>query len=383
MNQPATRFFNLKIIKPLLVLLYCIVALVICRYAKKNSYYDLDIVMYTACAISGNNASPAEIHKQAYAMAKKDLGEEKFAQLTDSTKYFRNSVYKNAANFYSQLPFYTVKPLYVAVLSVAYKLGFSPILFSTYINIFCYLAIAAILLLYLTRISGFYKAYAASFCIMLLPVLLDTLKSNTPDMPAALLILAATLLLLSEKQSFRNMAVVVCCLLIFTRPENILFVAAFSAVCFRTRLPEYPKKYLGFLFLSSCACYLVVTLMFKSYPWPLLYKHSFLGYIPDLQNADPSLTIKEYLLGLRFIPNSVFYSDFFLMIFLLVFPLFYMQGKKNIQAVMIFSLLACIALRIVLFPDLATRFYTGFFILSFVLFYRQFFGRPAPQLPIN
>lgn len=369
--------------KPLLVVLYCIVALVICRYAKKNSYYDLDIVIYAACAISDNNSSPAEIHKQAYDMAKRDLGDEKFAQLTDSTKYFRNAVYKNPENFYSQLPFYTVKPLYVAILAMAYQLGLSPILFSTYINMLCYLAIAAILLVYLTGISGFYKAYAASFCIILLPVILDTLKSNTPDLLAALLILTATLLLFSEKKAFRNMALIVFCLLIFTRPENILFVATFSIFCFIAKLPAYSKKYLGLLMLSSCVCYLIVILMFKSYPWSLLYKHSFSGYIPDLQNADPSLTIKDYLLGLRFIPNSVFYSDFFLMIFFLILPLFYMKEKNNIHAVMIFSLLTCIVLRIALFPDLATRFYTGFFILSFVLFYKQFFRPSTPKLHTN
>lgn len=363
-----TGMLNSPWLKAGLILCYCMVVMVICRYAKKLSYYDMDIIFYTACAIEQPGDTPARLHERTYSIARRDMSAQVFRRSTDSSSYFRHSVYRSPDNFYSQLPFYRIKPLYVGVLAAAWQAGYSPIVFSTWLNLICYCSIALLLLLFLIRKAGFYTGWFVSLCVILMPLLLDTARSNTPDLPAALLLFLSVLLLLSNTSRLRYWAIPLFCLLIFTRPENILLVAAFCLIGYFYRRPAFPVKFLTILFAASFASYLVVALAFRAYPWALLYRHSFIGYIPDLQHASQTLSLKEYLSGLRMLPNSVFYSDFFVMIFLLVFPLFYTGNKKSNAALLSYSLLLCLLGRLFIFPDFTARFYTGYFVVSAVLF---------------
>ncbi|MES2761915.1 MAG: hypothetical protein V4677_06900 [Bacteroidota bacterium] len=367
------------------MIFYIGVALVICRYAKKNAYYDLDIVMYSACALESESMSHQQLHDSSYNLAKQELGEAIFKNMTDSAKYYRNSIYKSAKNFYSQLPFYKVKPLYVGILKLANSFGVSPVIFSTYINLLAYLGIGIALLYYFILFIGFYKGWLISLCMILLPMVLDTIKNNTPDMLASFFIIIGVMLLLANNRLYRNIAVVVFCLSVFIRTESIIFATTFCAIAFYYKLEEYSRKYLAILFSTSILCYLFVSLYYHAYPWTLLYKHSFLGYIPDLKNADVSLSLNGYIHGLRFIPNTVFYSDFFLILLFLVLPfLLYARAYwKSKLFVVAQALLISVMIRVILFPDLSIRFYTGIFIISVVLFFRILLGNKKPKVSYN
>jgi len=368
-----------------MVVIYIGVALIICRYAKKNMYYDLDIVFYTACALENETMSHQQIHDVAYEQAKQDLGIAKFKNLADSSKFYRHSIFKSAENFYSQLPFYKVKPLYVYFLKAANSFGVSPVIFSTYLNLLVYFAIGIVLLFYLIRFIGFYKGWLISFCMMLMPMVLDTIKNNTPDMLISLFILTAVMLLLSDSEIRRYIAIAVFCCCIFIRPESIILVIAFCGISFLYKQQEYSKKYLLVLFSTSIICYLFVSVYYQAYPWSLLYKHSFVGYIPDLRNADVSLTFNDYIYGFRFIPNTVFYSDFFLIPLFLILPFLlysaaYWKSKLFVMAQVV---LVSVIIRIMLFPDLSIRFYTSVFLISVVLFFRMMFGSEKPKVLNN
>lgn len=357
-----------------LVLIYAAIVLVACRYIKKNSYYDYDILVYTASAIQDGSQSPKELQEQTYGLIKKDLGEEKFKRLTDSAHYFRNAVYRSPENFYSQLAFAKSKPLYVSLLSMAYKSGVSPVFFSTYLNLFAYLLIAAILLLYLIRQVDFLRAYVISLCIILLPFVLDTAKNNTPDLLSGALFLSTCLLLLSNKHTNHYLAGALCCVLIFIRPENSIFVVAFCATAYYFKAPLYSKTYLTVLCFLAILCYGFVSLYFDTHSWSTLYKHSFTSLIPDLQHPHPALTLKEYLKGFRFIPITAFHSCFFLILLFLVLAVMNFKPKTNFW-IMTVALLLSLLIRILLFPDLSSRYYNGAFLVSVVLFFLSIYKK--------
>jgi hypothetical protein len=362
------RFFDLKSTRGLLILFYVATIIVMCRYEKKNSYYDLDIVIYAACIIDNGSLSREQVHKQAYEMVRRDLGEQKFKLYTDSTKYFRSTIYKSSENFYSQLPFYRIKPFYVALLSTAYKLGFSPIIFSTYINLFCYTSIAIILLIYLIKHLNFVKGYLISLCIILMPITIGTAKSNTPDMLTALLFLIAVLMFLSKSNPY--ISLIPFCLLVLTRPENIIFIVALCVLCLLHKPPDYSKKFILVLLICSFLCYEFGKLMYSEYSWAILYKHSCIGFIPDLQNASSSISILEYLLGLRVLVNAVFHEEIFLLFLLIVYPMLYLKHSKNILFVISYALLTSVLVRMLLLPDVAMRYFAGSFLIAFILFFR-------------
>jgi len=362
------KFYGTPFCKVVLIFIFGLILTIFCFYIKKNSYYDLDIVMYGACAMEQKGDSPAIVHARAYEMVKHDLGEDKFNLLTSSKNYYRSEIFKSPDNFYSQLPFYRIKPLYNALLSTAHKMGYSPILFSTWLNLACYVMIAFILLFSLIHYIGFYKGYFSTLCFVLTPMVLDTAKNNTPDLLAALFFMSSVLLFMSHSHFKRNVAILLFTALIFVRPENVLFIAVLCPICFYFKFENYSTKYLVTLFVIGIISYVTVVLKFESYSWATLYKHSFSGYIPNLENFNSTLSVEEYIKGFKIIPRSIFFSDFFLLMFLLIFPLGYLKRTNSIYIVVVISILANILLRIILFPDLSIRFYTGYFLTASILF---------------
>lgn len=214
--------------------------------------------------------------------------------------------------------------------------------------------------------------YTASLCTMLLPMLTSTLRSNSPDMLTTLLVVGSLLLLLSQNLLYRYFSLPVILLLIFTRPENSTFVLCFGLYVFFSKPSDYTRSFASILILIPLMSYLLLIFFYKPYPWTLLYRHSFLGYIANVQNSSLGLSFQEYVLGFRFLAGSVLYSDFFMMIFLLLTVLFY-KGKQNSRlSVFAKTILLSLIVRVLLFPDLSSRFFSGFFIISVVLFLRQF-----------
>src|ERR1700741_1744452 len=356
--------------KTVLIVVFILATLSICFHIKKNSYYDLDIVLYTACDLDNGKIPHSELHHKTYKLAKHDLGQKYFDRLTDSTKYYRHSIYSSPENFYSQLPFYKVKPLYVFLLSTANALNISPYQASTYINILSYVAIATILLIFLWYHIGFYRSYFASLSVLLLPILTDTAKNNTPDLLAVLFGLIAIILFLSSSSRNHYLAIVSLLLLQLLRPETIILVYCFVACTLLFKSEFFSKKTMLSLLGIGTFSYLLVSIYSSGYSWPVLYKHSFIAQIPDLQTQLPHLSLGDYFAGFKKLFSSIFYSDFALIIFFLSFTIFKLkgEGKNNKLFIVAIVVIASIIFRILLFPDLPSRYYAGTLIISFILF---------------
>ena len=205
---------------------------------------------------------------------------------------------------------------------------------------------------------------------MLLPLTLDTAKCNTPDTLTALFNLIAIIFLVSKGKKY--FSIPFFCLLVLTRPESIIFIVAFCVIYVLFKPNNYNKVFISLLFLSSTLCYLLSSLLFSEYSWALLYKHSCTGFIPDLAAANQSISLREYLLGLRVFVNSIFYSEYFLIVFLLIYPLLHHKKENKIAFVVIYALLFSIIARAFLLPDVATRYFEGTFLASLILFFKPF-----------
>ena len=362
-----------RLLKPSLLLLYSATFVVMCRYTFKHSEFDLDILFYSACAMEEQYTDKFELHKSIYQKAFIELGAKKYLAYTDSANRIRNNYFKNPTRFFEMLPFYKVKTLYVYILKQGFRWGYSPFIFSVYINIFCYLIVSLLLLDILRRKLGFMRGALISYLILLSPAFTSTLISNTPDLLSASLLLSAIYCLLRNPLPLAYVSLMFFILLILTRTENILFVMIFSACAVINKVKNLPPYYLILLVILCLSVYFMNSNSIGFSSWKNLYK---LTNLPPEDIISPlgELTIKEYFLGFRRIPNNIFYCDVSLIVlFSLVSIINTIQSKKSeLIYLIVWSNLLFLITRILLLPDITNRYFCGSFLVSVICFF--YFG---------
>lgn len=360
----------MKFLKAGLILLYIATFAVMCRYTLKHSDYDLDILLYTACVMEKDYPDKQYLHTKIYHMALDELGDGKFKQYTDSTRKFRWELYKNHEKFMNMLPYYKAKGLYVSLLKLSYKMGYSPIKFSTYLNLVCYFLISILLLLLLMRHMNFYAAFVASYFALLMPTFTDTLKSNTPDLLTATFFLIAIFLLLQNMNYWYYLSILFFTLLVYTRSENILFVFTLSGLGLSFFKSNHPKNYFWILIIACLGTYFFNSNSIDGATWKELYKITNLPP-EDIHSAAGQLSVKEYVLGFRRIPNNIFYCEVALIFLFSILPLlkFEKNSRTNVFYLLLISNLAFLVIRILLLPDISNRYFCGSFLLAVVCYF--------------
>jgi hypothetical protein len=347
------------------VAVYALVCVCMCRYIVRHSNADFDTLMYTACVHAIETGSADSISARTYAGAALALPPEIFKRLTDPANSYRRAILGTPAYLEKQLPFYRLKAGYVLLLSLAHKSGVPVYTAMRGLNVACYLLLALLLLIVLKRAAGLLRASVLSTAIMLCPSVTATAMSLTPDMLAALLLFSLVYCLSSEARVPSWLPVVLSLLLIYSRPENIIFVMLFSAAVAYT--DRRRLRFCVSLAAASAVMYLVMTLTLKPYPWAVLYHHSFRGFMQDPAAQFPGLDITGYLEGLRYLPHSILYSGIFMTVFLLLFYVLFQAKARTVDFLIAVTLLASMGVRAFLFPDISERYFTGYFLSAVFL----------------
>jgi len=90
-------------------------------YYAQRPAYNWDMIAYIAVALMDIGVPAATVHQKTYD-ALMDVPEKARKPLLESGEY-RINVAKDPLKFRAQLPFYSVKPLYPALMSILYRAG--------------------------------------------------------------------------------------------------------------------------------------------------------------------------------------------------------------------------------------------------------------------
>src|SRR5438034_3353001 len=104
-------------------IIYAMVVFCAAAWSFKRPAYNWDILAYMGVILLYDNADPKTIHHTVYSVAKEKIPVVYYSRLTDASNGYRNGVAQNPDRFYSQLPFYVVKPLYTRLAWIFYKMG--------------------------------------------------------------------------------------------------------------------------------------------------------------------------------------------------------------------------------------------------------------------
>ena len=95
----------------LIYLVYFICLLPGAIFAFRHPYYNWDMLPYMALALKMDHIDSNALHKLTFSVAKADIPAVEYGYLTGGE--YREKMAESPADFYSQLPFYVVKPFYI------------------------------------------------------------------------------------------------------------------------------------------------------------------------------------------------------------------------------------------------------------------------------
>jgi hypothetical protein len=360
----------------LILLPYLILIFLIAFYGFRRPYYNWDMLPYMAVVIGYDHNAPNYVHDTVYDIIKKQLPDLAYNQLIDGGLEFRKRMAGNSNEFYKQMPFYMVKPLYTRIVYFIYKAGV-PLIQATILPSFAgYFLMGFLLIFWIKRYMQLYLALAISTLTMLSAPMWDIVRNSSPDCLSAFLLLSAMFVILERKPIV--LAFIFLLLSIFARLDNV--IPSFFIISILTfsnkwdhRIPL--KKYVLMLLIVSL-CFLSISLNTRQFGWNILYYPTFVKSLNLSYSIHPVLLLKDYLaLSISHIMTGLFFSNLLLFI---VLALLTFIGNASFQfrslsfdQLFLCTIIVIMIVRFVLEPVIADRFFVAYYLCILVLLIRK------------
>jgi hypothetical protein len=359
---------SISALKKMTGYLYCLLMIAVCVYTYKKQAYNWDILPYMAVVLSYENKDATAVHQTVYSIAKKEIPTQAFSQLTDTFSSYRKLMAASPDEFRLQLPFYSVKPLYTGICYLFYKAGLPLTRATALPSLLSWWLIAMLLYWWIRKYHSTLFAACTSTLLMLMPPLLLTAQLSSPDSLSGLLIFAAVFYS-TEKKRY-PIAALLLLLSVFTRLDNLLPAFFISLAVYyqeksagRISLP----KYILFL-LALVISYVSITAIISTSNWGVLYYPAFASHLNPYYDIHRSFSFSGYIsLAKSQLMTGLYYS---LLLPYLLLSFLYLYGSKprsfTLEQRLCSVFLVIIAIRFVLQPAIADRFYIGYYLAAIV-----------------
>jgi hypothetical protein len=337
-------------------------------YTYKKPEYNWDMLPYMALVLNMDYKDEAFIHQAVYNNAKQNIPPKDYAKLVDSSNSYRKRMHETSSVFFTQLPFYIVKPLYLSLVYLFYKAGIALPHATMLPSITAYLLMSILLWRWLQKYLPFYTATAVSLCILLSAPLLGVAAMSGPDGLSAILLFGSLYFILEKPRVFPLFILLIAA--IFTRVDNFIAGAGIlSLLAFRkdtgSGAPGDTKPISTLLYssllLAMAGCYFLITLPVRHYGWSLFYYPAFASHY------NFSVLWSNFL-------NGLYHSHFSLFVLLLLWILLdgpALPGQITIDRQLALTILLIMLARFILYPELSDRFNIPYYLAAIILFARK------------
>jgi hypothetical protein len=271
---------------PILILY---VALLVYHCWRVGPAYNWDLLGYLGASQMLVETDVRVIHAKTFTELKKQLPKKDYDSLT--TGYFSWEISKHPDLFFRQLPFYTVKPAYPALMLLLNFAGLSLVTASLVISKAAYLGVGLIVFGWLSRhlplaLCLFFASLISSY-----PYLVHVASFSSPDLFSTFIILAAFFLMIEERSLRLSLGLLI--LSVAVRPDNLLLLVIVSVYFFSYHLDgkrwAIASAFMGLLLYASIARWA------GQYPWTTLFYHSFVQRLVDPSTFISTLSFGDYL----------------------------------------------------------------------------------------
>jgi hypothetical protein len=246
---------------------YACFFLLLSAYALLQPEYTWDLLGYIGASVDSTDART--VHDVAFDAirpfaAKKDI---------QADNPYRADVAANPYHFAEQLPFYSIKPVYIALIKGEHRLGMSFPRAAVAISAISNFLLALLLWRWLSCYLDGLPLAASCTLIMLSPNVLELSRWATPDCLATFAAALALYLVLERKLYFWGSSFLI--LDIWVRTDVLVLAGiVFLVLLLRGKLDFAQFATLSFLSLAS---YFTINHFAGNYGWPALFYNSFLG----------------------------------------------------------------------------------------------------------
>ena len=324
--------------------------------------------------------SPDKLHQVVYEETKKQVDDNRWEKLTNGSHY-RQTTFTSIKSFNEQIPFYTIKPLYLFLAFLSYKLGASLAYSTVWPSLISYFLLAMLLLKWIgENIKNPWLVLWISLFIITFQPVIDLGKTSSADGVSTLLILSGFYLFIEKKLYWP--AVIFFTLSILARPDNIILLT-FTMII--VAIDKWEKKVNLWKVISTVImffiAYYVPRLFMETISLPILLHHVFISQALYPLTDPPHLSVIDYL---NVLAKSSVHRVFFAKTVLLIITLFTIGTMWNklknadfrIQNWTFNELVALIIIltlctRFILFPIFLDRFMVNFIIISGIIFIKE------------
>ncbi len=259
-----------KKLSPLTTIPYLAFFALLSVWAVHQPQYTWDVVGYVGASITSTN--PEAIYKQTFAVMNPIIADDANTQVQPDNPY-RADVAKNPYHFAEQIPFYSIKPIYIDLIRGFHRGGLSYARSAVAISAVSSFALAVLLWLWLSPYLAGLPLVACCTMIMLSPNILGLARWATPDCLATFVAALGFYLILDRKLYFWGCAVLMCDIWIRT-DALVLAGIIFFVLWVRAKL-DFPQ--FASLCVLSLGSYFAINHFAGNYGWPILFYNSFLG----------------------------------------------------------------------------------------------------------
>jgi hypothetical protein len=288
--------------------------------------YNWDMIPYVAIALLDVGHSADSLRQKTYEIMERGspIGAHEF--LFGGSEYkkdtynrgadFRYMVAHDSKTFADILPFYTVKPVYPALMSLLVRAGVNPVTATMIISGASYAAICLLLYVWISRWLNPAISLLVTALLSLNPVLIPLAQLATPDSLSVFILLFGTFLAIELR--YPATAITVFVLSILIRPENIIYVFIFSVYLLSTGRLVLIKTLVASAL--AFAIYFVQTRLSHSYGWIVFFNFTFFDWTVLENPSKISPNPFDYI--------NAYTKEIFRMFFTrgAVFPLFVLVG---------------------------------------------------------
>jgi hypothetical protein len=241
--------------------------LLLSAWAVVQPQYTWDLVGYIGASVDSTHAEA--IHRVTFD-AIKPISSDKDIQPDNP---YRADVTANPYHFAEQLPFYSIKPAYVALIRGFHRLGLPFPKAAVAISAVSNFLLALLLWRWLSAYLSGLPLVCVCTLIMLSPNILGLARWATPDCLATFVAALAMYLIVERRLYFWGCSLLV--LNVWVRTDALVLAGiVFAALLLRSKLDFTQFASLSALSLAS---YFAINHYSGNYGWPALFYNSFLG----------------------------------------------------------------------------------------------------------
>lgn len=223
------------------------------------------MVAYVAVALIDSGQRPDTVYQAAYEAIGRSVPPAVVERLKSGTN--ERLIAVDRTRFAALLPFFTVKPVYPALISVLHKAGWALVPASILISAVSYGAICFLLYVWISRWVPVKLGIPLAGLLALSPFLTPVAQLSSPDALSTLAILTAMFLAIERRYFSFGMAVLVFSIAV--RPENILYCGIFLVYLALFRRMNFAR--LAAFGAASLGLYVTLTSHAGNYGWRTLF----------------------------------------------------------------------------------------------------------------